>query len=83
MLVSGTEVGMNLSVLKELDDVTGRLLFMFERPSNFGKYLMAWKRLNVAPVFKNSKDYPSCYRLVASLQENHKRKFSWKPFLGT
>lgn len=25
---------------------------------------MAWKRLNVAPVFKKSRDYPSCYRLV-------------------
>lgn len=34
MLVSGTEVGMNLRVLKELDDVTGRPLFMFEVPSN-------------------------------------------------
>lgn len=28
---------MNLRVLKELDDVTGRPLFIFERPSKFGE----------------------------------------------
>lgn len=50
--------GMNPRVLKELDDVTGRPLFMFERPSRFGEVPNGLEKAKCCTCFQKEQGLP-------------------------
>ncbi|PKU48620.1 rna-directed dna polymerase from mobile element jockey-like [Limosa lapponica baueri] len=58
---------MHLQVLRELSDVTVKLLpIIFERPWRTGEVPEDWRKTNVMPVFKKAKkEDPGNYRLVS------------------